>query len=375
MNPPLLFISLVTAMLSSSAQITVDISNIATVGDTLFLAEDTVIGSSLDLGEAAGNQVWDFTSLTEHKPDGGILENPSTAPLSSNYPNATFVLNDLVEDSIHLFFERTTSALDIIGMIEYDSAGNPQEGDFTNTWRFMQFASTMGDSWESAMISDVFSDSINFDPDGPGPHPFVDSIRSTYELSFYNEIDAWGEMQLPNGDYLAIRQKVVNTIKSVGECYYDGAWNPLTPLLLSFPGIDSVTYDTAQEATYRWWSDNQKANIFIVEIETDSNGNGTNNVVFTTEEPAWITGLNSVENTSFSVYPNPSADFIMIETDIKTNWSLVMYDINAKVVLKKSLDSYDGRINTTNLPSGYYLLQALNANGETIKLKKVQILH
>ena len=78
MNPPLLFISLVTAMLSSSAQITVDISNIATVGDTLFLAEDTVIGSSLDLGEAAGNQVWDFTSLTEHKPDGGILENPKS---------------------------------------------------------------------------------------------------------------------------------------------------------------------------------------------------------------------------------------------------------------------------------------------------------
>ena len=77
----------------------------AGLGDTVFLAEDTSHASSLDIGDAAGDQVWDFTSVMEEKPDGAILEQPSTAPLLNLFPDADFVANDIYEDSVHLFFK------------------------------------------------------------------------------------------------------------------------------------------------------------------------------------------------------------------------------------------------------------------------------
>mgnify|MGYP003687693011 FL=1 len=126
------------------AQVTYEGTSIASLGDTVYLAEDTTHAAFLDLGSAAGNQVWDFTMVTEDKPDGAILEPVSSAALNSLYPEADFVANDLYKDSIHLFFKQTSTYLDIVGIVEYDSTGSPIPGELEGVWRYMQFPATIG---------------------------------------------------------------------------------------------------------------------------------------------------------------------------------------------------------------------------------------
>jgi hypothetical protein len=372
MKKSLLTLAIIGAVASLSAQITVNSTYIAGLGDTFLLSEDTINGPSLDLGTAAGNQIWDFSSLVEHDPDGGIFQDPSTAPLSSNFPNATFVLNDLNGDSIHLFFNSTSTALDIVGIVEYDSLGNPVLGDITGEWRFMQFPSTMGSTWTSNPLNQTQTQFFGIDFDSIGPHPYIDSLRTKIAFNFVNEIDAWGEMQLPQGSYLSIRQKSYNTIRSSGDCYYDGAWHPYTAFMLAL--IDSVNFDTADEATYRWWSDNASANLFVVELEADSNGMAST-VSFAKADPAWVQGVDAVSQIQFTLYPNPTTDYLTIETDYAENWSYVLYDINAKQVMTEKAAGSVQTINTGSIASGTYLLHAIDKDGRTIKLEKVQIQH
>jgi hypothetical protein len=189
------------------AQVTYEGTSIASLGDTVYLAEDTTHAAFLDLGSAAGNQVWDFTMVTEDKPDGAILEPVSSAALNSLYPEADFVANDLYKDSIHLFFKQTSTYLDIVGIVEYDSTGSPIPGELEGVWRYMQFPATMGTTFSPEVLSNASSDSFGIDLDGAGTHPFIDSLRTTFTANFYNEIDAWGEMQLPQGSFKTIRQR------------------------------------------------------------------------------------------------------------------------------------------------------------------------
>ena len=359
--------------ISAVAQVTVNSTYIATLGDTVIMGEDTTHAAFLDLGSAVGNQVWDFTNLEEQKPDGIFLEDPSTAPLSSMYPDADFVGNDLEEDSIHLFFKQTSTYLVIAGIVEYDSIGNPVPGELDGKWRFMQFPATMGTTFESDLFTQVQSNYWGVDLDSIGPHPFVDSLRAKISFSFYNEIDAWGEVQLPQGSYNCIRQKTVAKIRSSGDCFFNGEWRPYTPLMLTF--LDSVNYDTATDGSYKWWSDNASADLFVAQIDFDSLGNPDSNISYLLAVPTWPVGVNESAANSMEVFPNPTSDYLTVKTTLDGTWDATLYDVNAKTVLQQKEQTTSASIDLSELPAGTYLLQITDANGGIVKLEKVQITH
>lgn len=214
--------------------------------------------------------------VTEDKPDGAILEPVSTAPLNAMFPQADFVANDLYEDSIHLFFKQTSTYLDIVGIVEYDSTGSPIPGELDGVWRFMQFPASMGTTFSSEFLSHASTDSFGIDLDGAGPHPFIDSLRTTFMAHFYNEIDAWGEMQLPQGSFMTIRQRTRTVVNIVNDCYYDSLWQPFTPLMDSL--FEATYTDTATDGSYRWWTDDEVVNLFVAQVDIDTNGNPDSNM-------------------------------------------------------------------------------------------------
>lgn len=368
-----LLIAAVAASATAHAQITVTSEWIATLGDTVILSEDTIHAPMLDLGSAAGNQHWDFTILEEHKPDGAILEAPSTAPLHTNFPTATFVVNDLTEDSIHLFFRQTSTSLDVVGRVEYDSAGQPviSEPDFE--WRFMQFPATMGSNF---MSSSYFGSQVTYlgmDPDSLGPHPTIDSLRSRFYFEFHSEIDAWGDVEFSHGTYLAVRQHVWNRLKISGDWYGNGTWQPYTPVILTF--LDSVMYDTATEATYRWWSDNPVANFRIVEVETDSAGEPFETVSFIKAAPAPYVGIEEQGRTGFAIYPNPASENVTIETNTPASWNVRLYDIHARKVLDQQMKGNKVALDVSGLEPGSYLMQIAGTQGQPVRMEKIQVVH
>lgn len=355
------------------AQITVNSTYIATLGDTVFMAEDTTHAHLLDLGQAAGDQVWDFTSLEEQKPDGIILEDPSTAPLYTFFPDADFVGNDLEDDSIHLFFKQTATALDIVGIVEYDSTGSPVVGFLNGKWRFMQFPATMGTTFSSVAVTQVQTEYFGVDFDSAGPHPFIDSLRSKYRVSIYNEIDAWGDVKLPQGTFTCVRQKVQQAVKVSSDCYYNGQWRPYTNFMLLF--VDSVSYDTASDGSYRWWTDNEAANLFVAEVDFDSLGNPDSNASYLKAEPIWPAGIDDNSKIGFEVYPNPTTDVVTVQTNFEGEWKIDLFDSNAKRVRSQNASGLTERVNVTDLPSGSYLLQMSDDTGRMMRLQKIQVLH
>jgi len=354
-----------------SAQITFDGMSMANLGDTVFLAEDTTHAAFLDMESAAGNQVWDFTSVTEDKPDGVILEEVSTAPLNALFPTADFVANDLYEDSIHLFFKKIATYLDIVGLVEYDSLGDPVKGELDGTWRFMQYPATMGTTFSSQFLSDTTTDELGIDFDGAGPHPYIDSLRTIFVASFHNEIDAWGEMQLPQGNFMTIRQRTSTIIDVTNDCYYDGDWHPFTTLMLTF--FDDHYSDTATDGTYRWWTDDEKVNLFVAQVDIDTNGNPDSNMSYTKVVPTPPVGIDESANGNVKIYPNPSTHFVQVETALESGFNYSIYDVDAKLVMKGRSSSAVERINLTSLSSGIFLLQVTNDAGANVNFEKLQI--
>lgn len=368
-----LLIIAVAASATTHAQITVTNQWIATLGDTVILSEDTVHASLLDLGSPAGDQHWDFTILEEHKPDGAILEAPSTAPLYTNFPTATFVVNDLTEDSIHLFFRQTSTSLDVVGRVQYDSTGQPVIAEPDFGWRYMQFPATMGSTF---MSSSYFGSQVTYlgmDPDSLGPHPTIDSLRSRFYFEFHSEIDAWGEVEFSHGTYLAVRQHVWNRLKISGDWYGNGTWQPYSPVILMF--LDSVMYDTAAEATYRWWSDNPAANFRIVEIETDSTGQPFESVSYIKAAPEPYLGVDEQTHTGFAIYPNPASENLTVETNTPAGWNIRLYDIQARKALEQQMTGTRVVVDVSRLKPGAYLMQITDNRGHVVRMEKIQVAH
>jgi hypothetical protein len=59
--------------------------------------------------------------------------------------------------------------------------------------------------------------------------------------------------------------------------------------------------------------------------------------------------------TPLSVYPNPFADYIMV--DAEKEGRAIIYDLSGKAVLSTSVKAGVNRINTQALPKGIYVLK------------------
>ncbi|MDR2475853.1 MAG: T9SS type A sorting domain-containing protein [Bacteroidales bacterium] len=78
-----------------------------------------------------------------------------------------------------------------------------------------------------------------------------------------------------------------------------------------------------------------------------------------------MTGTENVENSSIVVYPNPFAEYIIINT--ATAGAATIFDLSGKAVLNVNLTAGSNRINTAVLPKGVHLLKT---GDNTVKIVK-----
>ncbi len=80
--------------------------------------------------------------------------------------------------------------------------------------------------------------------------------------------------------------------------------------------------------------------------------NGQTTVLPTDSESA---GLAETEDLSFKVYPNPTTDYLIIESD-KVGGTIVITDCLGRVVLERKVDTKSTNLKTTDLSNGVYQL-------------------
>ena len=75
---------------------------------------------------------------------------------------------------------------------------------------------------------------------------------------------------------------------------------------------------------------------------------------------------NVVSTTSVHVYPNPTADALVIE-GVEKQCKLNIYSVNGSIVLSEFVEQGTNNINVSNLPKGVYLLELPNESFKLIK--------
>jgi hypothetical protein len=80
-------------------------------------------------------------------------------------------------------------------------------------------------------------------------------------------------------------------------------------------------------------------------------------------------GIEDIEPTTASVYPNPSSDVINISLNKGQLLKIELFSMTGRLIFKKDLNSKTYALNIGDYPSGVYLVRVFNQNNDIVNTK------
>ncbi len=351
---------------SSFGQITVDSTNIVSVGENVYQAYDSTL-TITSIGSAGANQTWNFSGLGTDRLDTLFFRKKTSQPLASNFPTANVVMTstDPAEDSTWTYLNKSVTGLDIMGQ-----AANIN-GTITPIpllFPIVGFPITYGTSYSGNWNGTLFTFFLGVDPDGVGPLPTIDSIKIRRLTTYSGSIDAWGNVTTPFGTFPSLRQNETTYNTDSTFTLSNGTWALISPTLATLFGVNQTTKDTTNTA--RWWTNDATARFPLVEIDYNTNG--------TLNDADWLqstptVGINetAIVSVPFLLYPNPTKDIINITTpSLIENVFVEIMDITGKEVKNMLFNTNKIKISVADLDNGIYFYNIYNANGKMLSTNK-----
>lgn len=78
------------------------------------------------------------------------------------------------------------------------------------------------------------------------------------------------------------------------------------------------------------------------------------------------TGIDDIEPTTASVYPNPSNDVVNVSLDKGQLLKIELFSMTGRLIFKKDLNSRTYALNIGDYPSGVYLVRVFNQNNDIV---------
>ena len=359
-----------TAMMG---QITVTNSTFPEAGDTLFTILDTE--SNISIGDAGENMTWDYRSLAGPFVRETRFLEASEGMASEDFPDADLV--SLSANEQEAYYKSFSNKI-----IEIGRAGEfvpgfdiPVVYEENPTYRRAPISYGDVDDDESIASVDVGADIIPPELLEGAPFEF-DSIRISFISNSESEVDAWGTVRLPDGDYDVIRDKVTTTsdTKLFAKLAIIG-WFDITSLVGGIEGIGEAI-GVVETITYNYYSAEDKE--IIVSIITDDQD------MITSVEykgDAIISDIKVVapDYSMITAYPNPSFGSVSVQM---VNYPLGEYRMKVYNVVGKELwaESYQLRSNRVfkadlmHLRKGTYLYSIFDKNGKKLVTKRIAII-
>lgn len=249
-------------IISSSAQITLTQSDVASIGDTIMVARDTT-PNTISVG-GTGLQTWDFTSLQLDILDVNAFVDPATTFAGSNFPNSNIAMD--VNNGTQLNYASVDSASFRIDGFWGDpfGFGSPVSIKFNLPDKRVEFPSTAGNSFQNHMQLDYKFPIVP-------PQFGIDSaqiIRNSYSV---RTIDAYGTMITFADSFDCLRQFSLDTIIDSIFIHSGGAWNLMPDLFLGFlpPELGYTSNpDTSLNYTYEWYANGEGMPVVQVQMDT-----------------------------------------------------------------------------------------------------------
>ena len=359
-----------TAMIG---QITVTNSTFPEAGDTLFTILDTE--SNISIGDAGANVTWDYRSLAGPFVRETRFLEASEGMASEDFPDADLV--SLTANEQETYYKSFSNKI-----IEIGRAGEfvpgfdiPVVYEENPTYRRAPISYGDVDDDESIASVDVGADIIPAELLEGAPFEF-DSIRISLISNSESEVDAWGIVRLPDGDYDVIRDKVTTTsdTKLFAKLAIIG-WFDITSLAGGIEGIGDAI-GVVETTTYNYYSAEHKE--IIVSVTTDDQ-----DMIASVEYKgdAIISDIKVVtpDYSMITAYPNPSFGSVSVQM---VNYPLGEYRMKVYNVVGKELwaESYQLRSNRVfkadlmHLRKGTYLYSIFDKNGKKLVTKRIAII-
>jgi hypothetical protein len=343
MKKHLLFGSLIFTGFAFS-QITVTEYNLVQPSDVVEQAFDQ--SNSITHAAAGTDLSWNYVALLEDSVGGFSVGAASWGNGSSNFPTANLYSDDNSGQG-HIYLRKTASAFDVLGLYgDPVMTGNNEAFAFDPQNRITPLPLTYNTTDQNDYIFD-----FTFDPGQTG----VDSVRVKQEVEQDFLADAWGELTSPLGTYEVVR--LLNT-----QITTDSTW------AYSF-GSEQL-FDSGKDTTYSYSFFTNDPNVRYPVVEYDYDPNAQQIV----GDITWLkalptTSLEEVNLSSFSVYPNPASnEVVLFSEDINADYLIL--DITGKKVLSGNTNAKETTVDISNLKQGVYLVKFFN-NEKYIGTKKL----
>jgi hypothetical protein len=177
--------------------ITVDGTNAPTVGDIIYLSEDTLLQDSIDLA-AGENASWNFDWLVEHDVDTMTFIDPSTTASGAAFTGANLAIE--TDPMSYMFLNSSATGVEVLGM-SASMESIPVALGFQDPMSLIFYPMTFGDDFFDD-FSSVNTIAFNMEL-AQGVE--VDSIRMARTGSVSLAVNGWGELTSPKGTYEVIR--------------------------------------------------------------------------------------------------------------------------------------------------------------------------
>lgn len=315
----------------------------------LILHADSLIGKSINIGEASGTaQTWSLPTGIKYDTTSFTNIAPAGTPFENDYPTATHSSYAIVEDeglvlTTYLYFSITDEAVVSLGTGTVFS-GLPVLTQPMNDTVFVP-PLTYGNQFTKTGTTYGGGDTVE--------------VEMRIEV-----VDAFGTITLPHGVFDALRvNALVNTKKYVGETIVDSSTSHEMNFITKF---GTVTFDMAEDATSGEVPINS-ISITVFGIPTSVKADNNSVVKSFALEQNYPNPFNPVTVINYQIPENNSA--VPVELKI---YDMLGREVATLVNKEQNSGRYQAIFNAGSLSSGMYIyrLQA----GSYVETKKMQLL-
>jgi hypothetical protein len=349
MKKKLLSIVLLSLAISSFGQIIITNDDIAPVGTTIYMANDTLPSDEIVPGDAGADKSWDFSSVVAHTVDTMDLVQPASTPYADQFPASNFAFTHFSDEDTTSLFDYMSRSDDKLSNLGYVV----ETPDGTFTWDIepeniiLDFPVTYQDAYnENYTVEAVFV----------SPQAGADSVRLINTVTKQTHVDAWGTLTIPLGTYDVLRQREDEISTDSIFVLIGGNWMFISATK------DSTTF-------YSWWTDDVSLGFELFDINVDKSTGEISGVSFL--EGSTV-GMADYALKEAKAYPNPFSDELNIEFEEAQSGELTLYNQLGQIQLSQKLDHQKVvRFNLSHFPEGMYHYQLRNEAGEIVSNGKL----
>ena len=358
----------------SIAQFVVEENDFPIVGDTVLYAIDSSFTDNLNNLDLVGDSLeWDFSELGVGREDTLLFVPPTSLQSGNIFASSDFGYR---QNNFNFFMTVNQNSIKTIGMSTsissiidttllqdttlFDSSlassipENAAFRYFNGGLYYLDLPAELGDHDDGTAegaFSFFYGDTFQLDT----VNLYIDSFRVKETVNYVSDVDGFGVLKLPYGDFYAIRQLVTYSRSYTIEAYFDALQViPNSPITFYSWVATPFGGFNVNEKTYRFHAKDQ---VFpLVEINTDSAG--TFNISkFQTRPSGSQVGINEYQ-TKKMYHISANNDLIFIQGDKKI-MKVEIIDMSGKVI-----ESVTEMKNTTYIPfyhKGIYIVKVYDS--------------